>query len=157
PALSPGWQQSFHELLDAAEKGMHADGPPVGEEPGWPGFRHLVVTELIEETSAVTSVHLTAEDGRPLPPPRAGQYITLQAAGAGEPAPVRNYSLSSSPDADTYRISVKCEPHGIVSNYLHEQLRAGSVLDVAAPRGEFVLSEETNPVLLLSAGIGITP
>jgi ferredoxin-NADP reductase len=70
---------------------------------------------------------------------------------------VRNYSLSSAPDAGTYRISVKREPHGLVSTYLHTQLHKGVVLDVAAPRGEFVLTDAKEPILLISAGVGATP
>ena len=157
PALSPGWQQSFRELLDSTENGTHAAAPPVGIEPGWTGFRQLRVADIVAETSTVTSVYLSAENGDALPEPQAGQYLTLRAAGAGEPPPVRSYSLSSLPGVDAYRISVKCEPHGVVSTYLHAQLRTGSILDVAAPRGEFVLTSETNPVLLISAGIGVTP
>jgi ferredoxin-NADP reductase/MOSC domain-containing protein YiiM len=155
PALSPGWQQSFRELLDATENGTSAAVPPVGVEPGWPGFRHLRVADLVAESSTVTSVYLTAENGDALPRSTAGQYITLRVSGAGEPAPVRSYSLSSRPGSDTYRISVKRE--GVVSAYLHSQLRPGSVLDVAAPRGEFVLTDDATPVLLISAGIGVTP
>lgn len=157
PALSPGWQQSFRELLDAAENGTRAAAPPVGVEPGWPGFRRLRVAKLVAESSTVTSVYLTPENGDTLPRPTAGQYITLRMTGAGEPAPVRSYSLSSPPDATTYRISVKCEPDGVVSGYVHSTLRAGAVLDVAAPRGEFVLTDDAKPVLLVSAGIGVTP
>jgi ferredoxin-NADP reductase len=104
----------------------------------------------------VTSVYLAAE-GEVLPKPKAGQYITVRVAGAGDPPPVRSYSLSSSPDAETYRISVKREPTGTVSAYLHSQLRPGSVLDVAAPRGEFLLDDDGTPLLLISAGIGVTP
>ena len=156
PALSPGWQQSFHELLDSAETGPRADAPVVNE-PGWPGFRRLRVAELVAETSTVTSVYLTTEDGEALPQPRAGQYLTLRAIGAGDPPPVRSYSLSSSPEADAYRISVKREPHGIVSAYLQSHLQPGSIVEVAAPRGEFVLTDDPNPVLLISAGIGVTP
>jgi len=157
PALSPGWQQSFRELLDNAETGTHANPPPVGVEPGWAGFRRLRVVDLVTESAAVTSVYLTAENGAALAKPKAGQYLTLRAAGAGDPPPIRNYSLSSNPDADTYRISVKHEAHGIVSGYVHTKLRPGSIVDVAAPRGEFVLTDDTNPVLLISAGIGATP
>jgi ferredoxin-NADP reductase/MOSC domain-containing protein YiiM len=157
PALSPGWQQSFRELLDGAESGTRADAPPVGVEPGWAGFRRLRVAKLVAENSTVTSVYLTAENGDALPRPTAGQYITLRLSGAGDPAPVRSYSLSSDPAADTYRISVKREPEGVVSGYVHSTLRAGSVLDVAAPRGEFVLSDDATPILLVSAGIGVTP
>ena len=157
PALSPGWQQSFHELLDSAETGSTADAPSVGVEPGWPGFRRLRVAEIVAESPAVTSVYLVAESGDVLPRPRAGQYLTLRAAGAGDPPPVRSYSLSSRPGAEAYRISVKREPHGIVSSYVHSQLRPGAILDVAAPRGEFVLTDDTSPILLISAGIGVTP
>ena len=70
---------------------------------------------------------------------------------------MRSYSLSSAPDAGTYRISVKQEPHGIASSYLNHHLEPGAVLDVAAPRGDFVLDDGTGPVLLISAGIGVTP
>ena len=155
PALSPGWQQSFRDLLDAAENGTAAVAPPVGVEPGWPGFRHLRVADVVAESSTVTSVYLTAENGGALPKPTAGQYITLRVAAAGDPPPVRSYSLSSSPWADAYRISVKRE--GVVSSYLDSQLQPGSVLDVAAPRGEFLLTAGATPVLLVSAGIGVTP
>jgi ferredoxin-NADP reductase/MOSC domain-containing protein YiiM len=157
PALSPGWQQSFRELLDSAENGTRAAAPVIGVEPGWPGFRRLRVAELVPETSTVTSVYLTADDGGTLPRALAGQYITLRAAGAGDPAPVRSYSLSSSPGAARYRISVKREPHGIVSSYLNTRLRPGVAVDVAAPRGEFVLADGPGPVLLISAGVGVTP
>jgi ferredoxin-NADP reductase/MOSC domain-containing protein YiiM len=157
PALSPGWQQSFRELLDSAENGTPAAAPAVGVEPGWPGFRRLRVAELVPETATVTSVYLAADDGGTLPAALAGQYITLRAAGAGDPAPVRSYSLSSSPGSTTYRISVKREPHGVVSTFVNTRLRPGTLVDVAAPRGEFVLTDGTGPVLLVSAGVGVTP
>ena len=153
PALSPGWQQSFRELLDSGP----AAAPPIGIEPGWKGFRRLRVADVVAETATVTSVYLSAEDGDVLPEPRAGQYLTLRAAGAGDPPPVRSYSLSSQPGVNAYRISVKREPHGVVSTYINAQLRTGAILDVAAPRGEFVLTRDVNPLLLISAGIGVTP
>jgi len=152
PALSPGWQQSFHELLAAAEAPAPAATPPVGAEPGWTGFRRLRVSKIVPESATVASIYL---EGDRLPTPRAGQYLTVRAAG--DPAPVRNYSLSSAPDAGTYRISIKREPHGLVSSYLHTQLRKGVILDVAAPRGEFVLTDAKEPILLVSAGVGATP
>src|SRR5262249_19526774 len=95
--------------------------------------------------------------GASLPKPAAGQYLTVRVNDAGDPAPVRSYSLSSGPDTGTYRISVKREPHGVASSWLHTNLRTGSVLEIAAPRGEFVLTDDDGPILLISAGIGITP
>jgi ferredoxin-NADP reductase len=163
PALSPGWQQSFRDLLDAAGRGGQPAGPEVGTEPSagpgpaWAGFRPLRVTRLVRETSTVESVYLEPADGSTPPPALAGQYLTLRVAGAGQPAPVRSYSLSSAPGASAYRISVKREPHGVVSGYLSKSLRAGATIDVAAPRGEFTLGAGSGPVLLISAGIGVTP
>ena len=160
PALSPGWQDSFRDLLAANPAG--ADTAPASTarattEPAWPGFRALRVTKVVRESTTVSSIHLAVADGGQLPAVRAGQYLTLRVTGAGRPAPVRSYSLSSAPGAGTYRISVKREPDGVASSYLNDKLRAGDVLDAAAPRGQFVLDASTGPVLLISAGIGVTP
>jgi ferredoxin-NADP reductase len=156
PALSPGWQQSFHDLLIAEETPHPASAPP-SEEPAWSGFRALRVTKVLPETPSVTSIYLSSPDGSRLPTAQAGQYLTVRVADAAHPAPVRNYSLSAAPDTGAYRISVKREPHGIASSYLNRHLQAGATLEVAAPRGDFVLDADTGPLLLLSAGIGVTP
>src|SRR5215469_11704514 len=137
PALSPGWQGSFRDLVAAGEGDGTAGTLPL---PAWPAFRGLRVAEVIRESATVSSIYLAAADGTALPAARAGQYLTLRITGAGQPTPVRSYSLSSAPDAGTYRISVKQEPHGIASNYLNYHLAPGAVLDVAAPRGDFVLT-----------------
>jgi len=70
---------------------------------------------------------------------------------------LRNYSLSDLPATDHYRISVKQEVNGVASTYLHNQISAGDLVDVAAPRGSFTLNPGDNPVVLLSAGVGATP
>jgi ferredoxin-NADP reductase/MOSC domain-containing protein YiiM len=155
PALSPGWQQSFRDLLAAGDSTPGTPSRLAG--PAWPAFRQLRVAKLVRESVGVLSVYLVAADGSALPTARAGQYLTLRVAGAGTPTPVRSYSLSSAPDAGTYRISVKQEPHGVASSYLNRKLRQGTTLDVAAPRGDFVLDDGTGPILLISAGIGVTP
>ena len=156
PALSPGWQQSFRELL-AGDGTAAVTASSAPTEPAWSGFRALRVTEVVRETPNVSSIYLAAPDGSRLPPARGGQYLTLRIEGAGQPGPVRSYSLSSAPDTGTYRISVKREPNGIASTYLNGTLQAGATLEVAAPRGDFFLDDATIPVLLLSGGIGVTP
>jgi ferredoxin-NADP reductase/MOSC domain-containing protein YiiM len=158
PALSPGWQGSFRELL-AADAGSATTGSGAvrPRAPAWAGFRELRVADVVPETATVSSVYLGAPDGSRLPAARAGQYLTLRLPGAGGPGPVRSYSLSSPPGAAAYRISVKHEPHGVASAYLTTALRPGTALEVAAPRGDFVLADGTGPVLLISAGIGVTP
>jgi ferredoxin-NADP reductase/MOSC domain-containing protein YiiM len=154
PALSPGWQQSFRDMLaDDAQ----AVAPPIGVEPGWHGFRRLRVSGTTAESADVLSIHLDADDDTTLPTPLPGQYLVIKVLGAGDPPPVRNYSLSADPASPGYRISVKREEHGQVSSWLHAHAREGSVLDVAAPRGDFYLGDAATPVALISAGVGITP
>ncbi|TDD46660.1 MOSC domain-containing protein [Nonomuraea terrae] len=149
PALSPGWRSSF--------EAMAAGGPAAPRSEGWTGFRPMRVSRIARETPSVLSLYLEADGGEPLPVAGAGQYLTLRIGGIGDPAPVRSYSLSSPPGAPAYRVSVKREELGHVSRYLHESLRVGAVVEVAAPRGDFVLAPGTGPVLLVSAGIGATP
>jgi ferredoxin-NADP reductase/ferredoxin len=156
PALSPGWQQSFRELLDSALAPGRGQSIPVVSRPAWTGFRPFTVTRTVDESPVVRSLQLTDESGADLPAFRAGQYVTLRLTIDGV-AVVRSYSVSGRPDARTYRISVKREDHGTASRYLHDGVRVGDVVDVAAPRGDFVLKDGDEPVVLLSAGIGITP
>ncbi|MFE9611862.1 MOSC domain-containing protein [Streptomyces sp. NPDC006012] len=164
PALSPGWQQSFRELAVAQNPskepgwpGERAGSRQPGEEPGWPGFRTLRVARIVAETPSVRSVYLDTTDGTPLPEARPGQYLSIRLPVDDTAPTVRSYSLSSAPAAGTYRISVKHEPHGKASGYIHDRLHPGDLVDIASPRGTFVLQEGTRPVVLISAGIGATP
>ncbi|KUN18559.1 sulfurase [Streptomyces corchorusii] len=164
PALSPGWQQSFRELAAAQQPrqepgwpGERATTQQPREAPGWPGFKTMRVARIVPETPAVSSIYLKTTDGTPLPEARPGQYLSLRLPIADDAPEVRTYSLSSTPEEGTYRISVKHEPHGKVSSYIHTRLRPGDLLGVASPRGTFVLQEGTRPIALISAGIGATP
>jgi ferredoxin-NADP reductase len=159
PALSPGWQGSFRALLDT-DPGSGTRSPggvPTGPPPAWAGFRTLDVDRVVRESATVSSYFLTSPDGAGLPPARPGQYLTLRVPGAGDPVPVRTYSLSGGSDERSYRISVKRDALGLVSGYLLDRLARGDRIEVAAPRGDFVLDPGTTPVLLVSAGIGVTP
>ncbi|TCC26839.1 MOSC domain-containing protein [Kribbella speibonae] len=150
PALSPGWQQSFRDLLAAR-------GPAEEPAPAWSGFRQLQVTDVIRESETVSALYLASPDGARLPTARAGQYLTLRMPDGASAGAVRNYSLSSAPLPDHYRISVKHEPHGTVSRYLTTDVEPGAMLDVAAPRGDFVVEDGDGSLVLVSAGIGLTP
>jgi len=158
PALSPGWQASFRALLDgepgSGNAGLIAASPP----PAWPGFRRLTVTAIEPECDSVISIRLEDPDGAALPAARPGQYLTLRIQpDSGQKSVLRNYSLSGAPDAGYYRITVKREHDGAASGYLHTRLSVGDQLDIAAPRGTFILDRTHTPVLLISAGIGATP
>lgn len=159
PALSPGWRGSFQAILDqpqsaAGNAGLAAAAPP----PAWPGFRPLRVTAVESESATISSVRLADPDGVPVPAALPGQFLTLRLLPDPAGAPVlRSYSLSGPPGAADYRISVKREPHGVGSGYLHSRVRTGDTVQVAAPRGTFTLGPGTGPVLLISGGVGATP
>jgi ferredoxin-NADP reductase/MOSC domain-containing protein YiiM/ferredoxin len=158
PAFSPGWQASFRALLEgepgSGNAGLAVTSPP----PAWPGFRQLTVTAITRESDSVISIRLEDPKGSPLPAARPGQWLTLRVQpDKQERSVLRNYSLSGPPDAGYYRITVKREHDGAASGYLHTRLAVGDRLDIAAPRGAFILDRTQAPVLLISAGIGATP
>jgi ferredoxin-NADP reductase/MOSC domain-containing protein YiiM/ferredoxin len=150
PALSDGWRGSFRELLAKFD----GDAPPA---PMWSGFQPLRVAEIRHESSTINSFLLVPTgDGAPAPAALPGQYLTVRLSPDGDARPLtRSYSLSDVADERGYRISVKRDGAG--SQYLHDRVRVGDVLDVAAPRGTFVLRDGTRPVVLISAGVGATP
>jgi ferredoxin-NADP reductase/MOSC domain-containing protein YiiM len=158
PALSPGWQASFEALLEEAPGSGNAGLAATSPAPAWPGFRQLTVTAITRESESVISIRLDDPNGAPLPAARPGQYLTLRVQPDTQQRSVlRNYSLSGLPDAGYYRITVKRERDGAASGYLHTRLAVGDLLDIAAPRGTFILDRIDAPVLLISAGIGATP
>jgi ferredoxin-NADP reductase/MOSC domain-containing protein YiiM len=158
PALPDGWKASFQAMLEQPGAQGNAGLAAVSPPPAWPGFRPLAVTALTRESESVVSVHLADPGGSAVPPAVPGQFLTLRLPVTAGAAPlVRSYSLSGPPAADSYRVSVKREPHGAGSQFIHTRLQAGDLLDTAAPRGTFLLRSGTGPVLLISAGVGATP
>jgi len=162
PALSPGWRASFQALFRQASSGAPIEGNPGlaagGGTPAWTGFRPLRISRIDRESAGVISLRLEPADGHPLVAAEPGQFVVLRLRPNPDATPVlRSYSLSDAPSADHYRVSVKQEPSGVASTYLHRHARAGDVLDVSAPRGRFILQSGDGPVVLLSAGIGATP
>jgi uncharacterized protein len=126
------------------------------ERPGW---RKLSVARRVIESSDVVSLHLVSADGSALLPFAPGQFLTFRLPGReGRPVP-RNYSISSDPaDLSHYRISVKREPEGLGSGHIHDAMAVGATVEVTGPKGDFVLNQsDSNPVLLLAGGIGVTP
>jgi ferredoxin-NADP reductase/ferredoxin len=143
---------------ETPEQGNPGLAPQSGPPPAWPGFRQLKVSRINRESASVVSLTLTPADNRPLVAALPGQFIILRIQPKPDsPVLLRNYSLSDLPSADRYRLSVKLEQNGAASTYLHNQVRLGDLLNVAAPRGNFTLQPGAKPVVLLSAGVGATP
>lgn len=121
----------------------------------------LRVTKKTVESDTVTSFKLTAAEtskGEKLPRFYAGQHLPIQLPlSEGKPPIERTYSLSNSPMDDYYRISVKREDKGVGSQYLHDEIQVGDVLQAKKPSGDFTLKYATRPIVLISAGIGVTP
>ena len=162
PALSAGWRTSFEALLKQELSGSPVNGNPGlvagGRAPAWPGFRPLRVSRIDRESGSIISLLLMPGDGKPLVAAEPGQFVVLRLKPNPDESPVlRSYSLSDAPSTDHYRVSIKQEPNGVASTYLHQQVRVGDVLDVSAPRGSFTLQSGDRPIVLLSAGVGATP
>ncbi|MER5430026.1 ferredoxin--NADP reductase [Streptomyces sp. NPDC002588] len=114
------------------------------------GFHPVRITRIVDETPDVRTFTLDTEF-----PYRAGQFMTFRVRGT-----LRSYSMSSCPDTDgELRVTVKRVPGGLVSGWMHEQLRPGDVLEATRPSGSFCLREDAGgrPLVAYAGGSGITP
>lgn len=138
-------------------------------QQAWEGYRAFVVDRREAESDTVMSFYLMPQDGGEVPAHRPGQSLGFALDVPGRMTPViRNYTISdSAKGAGHYRLSIKREPApadqpdlppGVSSNFFHDHVDVGSVLQVRAPSGEFALRPEgKGPVVLLSGGVGCTP
>lgn len=120
----------------------------------WRAFR---VTKIVEESASIRSFYLQPDDGAGLLPHQAGQHlpIRLSVPGADKPC-IRTYTLSVAPSDGIYRISVKRD--GLVSQYLHDRIGLGDIIEARAPNGDFTIDpHQKRPAVLLAGGVGITP
>jgi len=161
PELLAAWAEAYGILADvliAAEKRLYAER---GTAPG--EFREMRVVEVTPQSELVTSYTLAPVDGLPVGEFHAGQYISVAVDFADGSRQIRQYSLSDAHAANRLRISVKREPAGAetpagqVSNWLHDHLQVESVIRITPPSGDFTPAAGDGPLVLLSAGVGITP
>ncbi len=160
--LLAAWGEAYGELADMliqTEREMYAEA---GIEPG--ELRDMRIADVQQQSENVRSYTLTPADGKPAPAFKPGQYISVSVSFPDGHVQLRQYSLSDAPAASHLRISVKREPaghetpQGEVSNWLHDHAQPGDILRTTHPFGEFTPdTESTRPVVLLSAGVGITP
>ncbi|APW61601.1 NO-inducible flavohemoprotein [Paludisphaera borealis] len=166
--VTAAWAEAYGflaEIFIAREAEIYRE--QAAADGGWNGYRRFVVDRVVPESEIITSFYLKPADGGALPPFKPGQYITVKIDHPVTPTSPRNYSLSDRPGVGHYRISVKREPaltpdapDGLISNYLHDHVKKGDVLNVGPPCGEFTLDPTAcikRPVALLSGGVGVTP
>jgi nitric oxide dioxygenase len=151
------WGKAYGQLADilmGAEESIYDEkAKALG---GWRGAREFKVVAKVPESAEITSFYFAPADGQPILAFTAGQYIGMQLFVEGKEIR-RNYSLSALGGNNQYRISVKREPGGRASNYLHDQLNVGDSINLFTPSGEFTLVHNDKPLVLISGGVGITP
>jgi ferredoxin-NADP reductase/MOSC domain-containing protein YiiM len=165
PALSAGWKGSFESLL-RQKPGAGAVGGNPGlapsdislAPPAWRGFRRVRVAAKTRESDDVISLALEPADALPLAEALPGQFVVLRLQPEHDAPPLmRSYSLSGAPGTARYRVSIKCEVGGAAGAYVERRIEIGDTLESSAPRGSFTLGPGERPLVLASAGIGITP
>ncbi|WP_121750767.1 globin domain-containing protein [Streptomyces sp. E2N166] len=161
PEVAAAWDEVYWLManaLVAIEARLYQEAG-VAEGEVW---RRMEVVERCDETPEAVSLVLRSADGPLTKPFCPGQYVSVQCRLADGSRQIRQYSLSAAPDRTDLRITVKHvrgdgQPDGEVSSWLHAHAREGDVLTVSAPFGDLVLTEDDGPLLLASAGIGVTP
>ncbi|GAA5233978.1 NO-inducible flavohemoprotein [Verticiella sediminum] len=156
-AVIDAWGAAYQQLADlliGAERAVYDELAAAPD--GWRAARAFRVARKAPESAEITSFYLEPVDGGAVVDFRPGQYLGLRLVIDGNEVR-RNYSLSAAPNGRGYRISVKREPGGVVSNYLHDSVAEGDTLEVFPPAGSFTLAESARPAVFISGGVGITP
>lgn len=170
------WQSYQALRTTVMDEGLPVKPRPLPAEEdtvpaAWSGWRTFRVTHKILENADqdICSFHLAPQDGQALPPFLPGQFLTFRLTIPSPPGNIesvtRCYSLSDAPHPGHYRVSIKRvpastpepTPPGRSSNFFHDQVQVGSLLQVRAPAGHFYLDRSDAPVVLIGGGIGITP
>ena len=161
PEVAAAWSEVywlFALQLVAEEARMYQQA---NVDPSQPTRPYRVV-RLIDEAADVISLVLEPADSGPPPAIAPGQYVSVYVDLPNGDRQPRQYTVSSTAVRTRLQITVlrvrgvNGAPDGRVSSYLHDQVKVGDVLDVSAPAGDFVLTPTESPLLLASAGAGIT-
>ncbi|GAA3773558.1 globin domain-containing protein [Micromonospora maritima] len=164
PSVAAAWDEVYWLLaceLIAREARLYAGA---GVPEGGPVWRDWRVTGRARETTDVVSFTLAPADGGVASDFTPGSYVSVAVdLDGGRGRQIRQYSLSGRPGADRWRITVKRvrgvagTPDGLVSGHLHERVAVGDTLRLSPAFGEVDATGDGGPLLLVSAGIGLTP
>lgn len=124
----------------------------------WKGFKEYIVDKIVTEAEDVKSFYITLKDKSKLPEFIPGQFIALRLKNEDETySKIRQYTLSHKYNGQYYRVSIKREENGDFSKRICDTVKVGDVIEGTMPVGKFVLKDNDAPVVLIGAGIGITP
>ena len=159
PEIMDAWGKAYWFLADVLigreQQIYQAHAATPG---GWTGWRKFTVRSIVVESSTVCSFVLVPSDNKPVMPHQPGQYLSFRLDIPGHGSQRRNYSISSAPASDHYRLSIRKAEGGVVSSWFHNTVQEGDELLVSAPAGEFVYAPaQDGKTMFLSAGIGLTP
>jgi len=133
---------------------------------GWRGTRSFIVKSKERKSDNITSFYMVPKDGKPVCSFSSGQYITVWLhPKESEYRQPRHYSITNSPGSETsgYSIAVRKVTDGLISSYLHDQVKEGDEIELSPPMGDFTIQGSEHiwttdaPVVLISAGVGMTP
>jgi uncharacterized protein len=124
----------------------------------WQGWRRFSVTNVKDTARGIKSFHIAPLDGGPIGGYRAGQFLTVRLPERAGSL-IRSWSISDyDQEGGSYRLSIKREPNGVASTFMHDRLAVGDILDVRPPSGRFMLDRSGFlRTVMISAGIGVTP
>lgn len=154
PEFIGAWATAYGNLAQLLINAEHGEY----DKQAWHGFREFMVTKMQDEAADVKSVYFTPKDGGEIALPERGQYLGFRFSPPGaEFEKSREYSISEYPTGNEYRISVRKVDGGSISTYIHDALKVGDSFKVSPPAGQFVYKNTKKDLLVLAAGIGITP
>lgn len=124
-------------------------------------FKELILVNKVIECQDITSFYFKSKDGSKLTKHTPGQFLPfkIKTDNLKYKEVLRTYSLSNFPNDTLYRISVKKINGGLISTYLHDNMKIGDSILAMEPAGVFTLNprEASSQLVLISGGIGITP
>jgi ferredoxin-NADP reductase/DMSO/TMAO reductase YedYZ heme-binding membrane subunit len=141
---------------EASKSKLRENAKPTIQRKFWNG--ELIVENIYRETHDVKTFRFVHPEGDIPFIHRPGQYMTLSLHIDGKTVK-RSYTVASSPSQRGHvELTIKRNPKGLVSRYMHEELKVGDKIHVGAPGGKFFFDDlQSKGVVLIAGGVGITP
>lgn len=147
--VAEAWDRVFWIMADTLidmERGLYEQaGVSAGDV-----YRRARVLNRFDDPSGAVLVTVACEANF-----QPGQYVSVGVTLPDGARQLRQYSLVNKPGDGRLTFAVK--PAGEVSEWIRDNLRVGDLVDVTVPFGDLPVPAPGVPLVLISAGIGITP